>query len=87
MLTHTLVTGKLTSTILNAPSMTPLTLSKKLPHAPPSKNTQLWEAVKLVNAIDNQDPDIHSKFTHIPDYLALANDPDKLVAPQENIAK
>ena len=52
---------------------------KKLPHAPPSKNTQLWEAVKLVNAIDNQDPDIHSKFTHIPDYLALANDPDKLV--------
>jgi ribonuclease HI len=44
-----------------------------------NKNTELWEAVRLVSAIDEGKTDIHEKFKHIPDYLSLAQNCDKLV--------
>lgn len=46
-----------------------------------SKDTNIWDAIRLVNAIDENDPDvdIKEKFAHIPDYLSLARKPAELV--------
>ena len=46
---------------------------------PVLKNSQLWDAVRLVNAIDQKDVNINKKFSHIPDYLELSNDTDALL--------
>lgn len=46
---------------------------------PLEKDAQLWDAVRLVNAIDQNDDDIHEKFSHIPEYLDLIDNPDELV--------
>lgn len=55
-----------------------------VPHAP--KNTELWEAVRLVDAIDKgTHPDtIKSKFSHIPDYLSLLTDTKQLIKKINN---
>ena len=38
-----------------------------------SKSSEIWDAIRLVAAIDNNDTEIDTKFSHIPDYLDLKN--------------
>ena len=52
----------------------------KITKKPVLKNTQLWDAVRLVNAIDQKDDNIDSKFSHIPDYLELRESPGALLS-------
>ena len=44
-----------------------------------SKNREIWDAIRLVAAIDNNDTDIDTKFSHIPDFLDLKNDHKLLI--------
>jgi len=44
-----------------------------------NKDNDIWDAIRLVNAIDENDPDISVNFAHIPDYLSLAQRPTELV--------
>lgn len=55
--------------------------SKGCSTAPPEKNSTLWEAVRLINAIDLNDPtvDIDTRFSHIPEYLNLKGNPNELI--------
>ena len=43
------------------------------------KNSAIWDAIKMVAAIDNGEIDIDTKFSHIPDYLDLKDNPGCLV--------
>ena len=42
-------------------------------------DSHLWDAVRLVNAID-QGENVHEKFSHIPEYLELADNPVELLS-------
>lgn len=39
----------------------------------------LQDAIKLLNAVEAKDPEVQSKFAHIPEFLALADCPEKLL--------
>ena len=43
------------------------------------RDPNLWEAVRLVSAIDQGVDDIKTKFAHVPDYLLLSDTPDLLI--------
>ena len=44
-----------------------------------SKNGEIRDAIRLVAAIDNNDTEIDTKFSHIPDYLDLKNNHNLLI--------
>ena len=54
-------------------------LTKKSPDVPKSKNAVLWDAIRLINDLDEGGVDVHTKYEHIPNYLKLADDPTKLI--------
>jgi hypothetical protein len=39
----------------------------------------LQDAIKLLNAVEAKDPDVTSKFAHIPEFLAFADSPEQLL--------
>jgi hypothetical protein len=43
------------------------------------KDPNLWEAVRVVSAIDQGVDNIKEKFAHVPDYLSLSNTPNLLI--------
>jgi ribonuclease HI/exonuclease III len=58
---------------------TSIAVNKKI-KKPILKDAQLWDAVRLINAIDQNDEDILTKFEHIPEYLILKDKPAELLA-------
>jgi hypothetical protein len=54
---------------------------KNTTKAPTPKNTELWEAVRLVAAVDDRKAiaDLQRDFAHIPTYLSLIDNPAALV--------
>lgn len=55
---------------------------RKLPNPINSKNASLWEAVKLVNAIDDglkSHDQLMTDFSHIPDFTPLIDNPTALI--------
>ena len=60
-------------------AMTQASFANKSTNNHKHKNTDTWDAIRLVAAIDENDPDIKDDFAHIPSYLLLAQKPAELV--------
>ena len=60
-------------------AMTQASFANKSTNNHKHKNTDTWDAIRLVAAIDDNDPDIKDDFAHIPSYLSLAQKPAELV--------
>ena len=53
---------------------------RKKPKTAPSKDTALWDAVKLANEIGSTDTNtLKTKYSHIPNYICLIDTPDDLI--------
>ena len=68
----------LSDTLTNAAKIT------NTKHVHKDKDQDIWDAIRLVSAIDDKSDSISADFAHIPDYLNLANDPDSLVTKINN---